>query len=81
MLAGCRAVQRHAIFTVTKNKLLGTPAAMCTVQSRLFMTASYTHHLRRAGARFMGCQLQRCAAMRPVVISVWNKKTGAGFTN
>jgi hypothetical protein len=41
------------------------------------MTASFQHHLRRAGARFTQGQ-QRCAVMRPVVISVWNKKTGAG---
>jgi hypothetical protein len=46
------------------------------------MTASYQHHLRRSGAAFTkaGSQ-QRCAVMRPVVISVWNKKTGAGNQN
>jgi hypothetical protein len=43
------------------------------------MTASFKHQLRHAGARITGCQ-QRCAAMRPVVISVWYK-TGAGFQN
>jgi hypothetical protein len=44
------------------------------------MTASYQHHVRLcSGAAFTkaGSQ-QRCAAMRPVVVSVWNKKTGAG---
>jgi hypothetical protein len=47
------------------------------------MIASFKHQLRRAGAHYtMGCQQQRCAAMRPVVvISVWNKKTGAGNQN
>jgi len=46
------------------------------------MTASYHHDLRRSGAAFTkaGSQ-QRCAAMRPVVVSVWNKKTGAGNQN
>jgi hypothetical protein len=45
------------------------------------MTASFKHQLRRAGAHYtMGCQQQRCATMRPVVISVWNK-TGAGNQN
>lgn len=43
------------------------------------MTASYMHQLGLAGARSTGCQ-QCHAAMRPVVISVWNK-TGAGFLN
>ncbi|MEY4938550.1 MAG: hypothetical protein RIQ93_285 [Verrucomicrobiota bacterium] len=43
------------------------------------MTASFSHQLRLAGAHFMGRQ-QRCAAKRPVVISVWHK-TGAGFQN
>jgi hypothetical protein len=44
------------------------------------MTASYQQQHALAGTHSMGCQ-QRRAAMRPVVISVWNKKTGAGFTN
>jgi hypothetical protein len=43
------------------------------------MTASYTQRFGLAGSRLTGCQ-QRHAAMRPVVISVWNK-TGAGFLN
>jgi hypothetical protein len=43
------------------------------------MTASLQHHVRRAGSCFTQSQ-QRCAAMRPVVISVWNK-TGAGNQN
>jgi len=72
-------VQRHAIFTVTKKFPLGTAAAICTLHFDSFMTASYTQQLGLAGARFTGCQ-QRHAAMRPVVISVWNK-TGAGFQN
>jgi len=43
------------------------------------MTASYQHLQRRAGAHLMGRQQQRCmVATRPVVISVWNKNTGAG---
>jgi hypothetical protein len=41
------------------------------------MTATYQHQLRRAGAHFMGCQ--QCVALRPVAISVWNKKTGTGL--
>lgn len=64
------------------------------------MTASFQHHVRRAGVCFTQRQ-QRCAAMRPVVcsqedmisqqvfvgtagtgkpvvVSVWNKHTGAG---
>ena len=44
------------------------------------MTAGFQHH-RRQGALFtMGCQ-QRCVVVRPVVISVWNKKTDAGYQN
>jgi len=46
--------------------------------NRIAMTASFTHHLRRAGARTMGRQ-QRCVVMP--VISVWNKKTGTGNQN
>jgi hypothetical protein len=39
------------------------------------------HHVRAAGVCFTQSQ-QRCVAMRPVaVISVWNKKTGAGNQN
>jgi hypothetical protein len=38
------------------------------------------HHVLAAGACFTQGQ-QRCAAMRPVAISVWNKKTGAGNQN
>ena len=55
---------------------------MCRVHSRFVsMTASVHHHYRLAGACFTQGQ-QRCAAMRPVVvISVWNKKTGAGNQN
>jgi hypothetical protein len=37
------------------------------------------HHVSAAGTCFTQVQ-QRCAAMRPVVISVWNK-TGAGNQN
>jgi hypothetical protein len=46
------------------------------------MTASHQHHVRLAGACFTQRQ-QRCAVMpmRPVVISVWYKKTGAGNQN
>jgi hypothetical protein len=44
------------------------------------MTASLQHHVRRAGSCYQQGQ-QRCAAMEPVVISVWNKKTGAGNQN
>jgi hypothetical protein len=38
------------------------------------------HHLRRSGTCFTQ-GLQRCAVMRPVVVSVWNKKTGTGNQN
>jgi len=44
------------------------------------MTASYQHHVRLAGLCFTQSQ-QRCAVPMPVVISVWNKKTGAGNQN
>jgi hypothetical protein len=44
------------------------------------MTGSLQHHVRAAGSCFTQVQ-QRCAAMRPVAISVWNKKTGAGNQN
>jgi hypothetical protein len=39
-----------------------------------------THHHRRSGTC---CTqgLQRCAAMPPVVVSVWNQKTGPGNQN
>jgi hypothetical protein len=46
------------------------------------MTASYHHHVRLAGACFTQSQQRRAlVAMRPVVISVWNKKTGTGNQN
>ncbi|MEO5961344.1 MAG: hypothetical protein ABIZ49_13695 [Opitutaceae bacterium] len=41
------------------------------------MTAIFQHQLRRTGAAFMVVCQQRCDAMRPVTISVWNK-TGPG---
>jgi hypothetical protein len=41
------------------------------------MTAFCQHQLRRAGATFTVVCQQRCDAMRPVSISVWNK-TGPG---
>jgi hypothetical protein len=44
------------------------------------MTASFNHRARSAGSCHQQVQL-RCAAMRPVVVSVWNKKTGAGNQN
>jgi hypothetical protein len=44
------------------------------------MTASAQHQLRRQAAQHMGCQ-QRCGAVQPVVISVWNKQTGTGYQN
>jgi hypothetical protein len=44
------------------------------------MTGSLHHHVRAAGACYQQAQ-QRCAAMRPVAFSVWNKKTGAGNQN
>jgi hypothetical protein len=44
------------------------------------MTAFYQHHLRRAGVCFQQSQT-RCAMMRPVAVSVWNKDTGAGHQN
>ena len=46
------------------------------------MTASYQHHVRLAGVCFTQSQQRRAVmAMRPVTISVWNKKTGAGNQN
>jgi hypothetical protein len=74
-----RPEQRHAIFTVTKKIILGTAAAICSVQIDSLMTASLQHHVRRAGTCYQQGQ-QRCAAMRPA-ISVWNKHTGAGNQN
>ncbi|MDO8543437.1 MAG: hypothetical protein Q7S40_23610 [Opitutaceae bacterium] len=42
----------------------------------------YVHHLlSRARATFTVCCQQRCIVMRPVAISVWNKKTDAGDQN
>jgi hypothetical protein len=41
------------------------------------MTALHHHRARSAGSCFTQSQ-QRCAAMRAVVVSVWNKQTGAG---
>lgn len=72
--------QRHAIFTITKKMVLGTPAAICSVRIAFTAMTAHTHLLRRSGACFQQVQ-QRCAAMRPVVISVWNKKTDAGNQN
>jgi hypothetical protein len=48
--------------------------------SHHFMTGFYQHLVRAAGSCHAQVQ-QRCAAMRPVAISVWNKKTGAGNQN
>jgi hypothetical protein len=58
------------------------PAAICSVRNRLIaiMTGSLQHHVRAAGTCYQQGQ-QRCAAMRPVAFSVWNKKTGAGNQN
>ena len=44
------------------------------------MTASLQHRSAAAGTCHTQGQ-QRCAAMRPAVFSVWNKKTGAGIQN
>jgi hypothetical protein len=44
------------------------------------MTVSSQHHLRRAGTCFTQGQ-QRDAVVRPVVVSVWNKKTSPGVQN
>jgi hypothetical protein len=44
------------------------------------MTGSQYHRFAVAGTCHTQVQ-QRGAAMRPVVISVWNKKTGAGNQN
>jgi hypothetical protein len=76
------AAQRHAIFTSTKKFLLGMLAAICSVSNRFTapMTGSLQHHVRAAGSCPQQDQ-QRCAAMRPVAFSVWNKKTGAGNQN
>jgi hypothetical protein len=64
-----------------KKIFLGMPAAICSVQFAS-MTASTQTALRQAGSHFtMGCQQQRCGSVRPVVISVWNKKTGTGYQN
>jgi len=43
------------------------------------MTA-YRHHAHAARSCHQQAQ-QRCAAMRPVLFSVWIKKTGAGNQN
>jgi hypothetical protein len=40
----------------------------------------HQHQFRRSGACFTQ-RLQRVGSMRPVVVSVWNKKTGAGNQN
>jgi hypothetical protein len=42
------------------------------------MTTSFQHQLRLLGAAYTVVCQQRCDAMRPVSISVWNK-TGAGI--
>jgi hypothetical protein len=55
---------------------------MCSVRNRFTatMTGSLQYHVRAAGTCHQQGQ-QRCAAMRPVAFSVWNKKTGAGNQN
>jgi hypothetical protein len=80
MAQGLAAVQRHAIFTGTKKFGLGMRAAMSSLNSDSTMTASHQHRLAAAGTCSMQGQ-QRCVAMRPVIFSVWNKKTGAGKQN
>ena len=73
-------VQCHAIFTGTKKTGLarGQLYAVFIFDS---MTASCQLHVRRAGSLFAKVCQQRCAAMRPVVVSVWYNKTGTGFQN
>jgi hypothetical protein len=78
-----RPAQQWAIIRITNKFPLGTRAATCRVQLlQRTMTVSYQHHVRRAGLCFTQSQ-QRCAVMplRPVMISVWNKKTGTGNQN
>jgi hypothetical protein len=79
MRRGWRPAQGPAIIVIIKIK---TWHAGCNVQVDRpdSMTASLHHHFRRAGARFTQGQ-SRCAVMRPVVVSVWNKKTGTGNQN
>jgi hypothetical protein len=77
MARGLKAEQRHAIFTGTKKIPLGTSAAICTVISAAKHMTSLRHHAYVAGTCYMQDQ-QRCAAKTPVVVSVWNKKAGAG---
>jgi hypothetical protein len=44
------------------------------------MTRIHQHLRSRAGTSFTkACVQLCCAAMRPVVISQWNKQTGPGF--
>jgi len=72
-------VHRRAIPTGTKKSPLARELqyAGCPSDS---MTSPVQHQHCRAGSHFMvGCQEQRGVAMRPVAISVWNKKTGTGF--
>jgi hypothetical protein len=74
--------QRPAIIGVTKKSCLARGLQYAGCKGLNQMTASHQHHVRLAGACFTQRQ-QRCAAMpmRPVVISVWYKKTGAGNQN
>jgi len=55
------------------------PPAICTFYKRYKAMTALRHHVSAAGTCFTQVQ-QRCAAMRPAVISVWNK-TGAGNQN
>jgi hypothetical protein len=83
MTRACGGIQRHAIFTDTKKLILGTPPASCSVHTSDQMTASLQHHRSlAAGTSFTKAVVQQCCvAMRPVVISAWNKTTVAGHQN
>jgi hypothetical protein len=64
-----------------KKDPLGTLAATCTVRSCFNHPMTGINHHAHAARSCHQQEQQRCAAMRPVAFSVWNKKTGAGNQN
>jgi hypothetical protein len=73
-------VHRQAIFAGTKDSCLARALQCARCRILEIMTGRIQHHFRRSGTCFTQGQ-QRGAASRPVVVSVWDKKTGAGNQN
>jgi hypothetical protein len=80
MRSTMRRPPRHAIFTRKKDSCLAHDLQCARSPSVETMINLHQHQFCRFGA-CVTQRLQRVGAMRPVVVSVWNKKTGAGNQN